>query len=120
MIFARFPLALACALALSSCTDPGMYPPPQNAGNYPPINGGYPSNGQQPPYNPPHNPQNGGSDYPPNLATEYRNGFEIGQKDASVGYPRDSRRAYERFGGGYESYFQEGYADGYDGRQMAH
>jgi hypothetical protein len=96
----------------------GAYPP-DNRG-YPPIDNGYGQTAQPPRYEPPRTTPNYGSDYPPNLATEYRNGFEIGQKDASVGYPRDSRRAYERFGGGYESYFQEGYADGFDGRQMAH
>ena len=60
------------------------------------------------------------SDYLPHLSQEYRSGYEIGAKDRQYGYPRDYRRAYERFGRGYESYFQEGYTDGYDGRQMAH
>jgi len=53
-------------------------------------------------------------------ANEYRNGYDVGAKDRSYGYPRDHRRAYERFGRGYESYFQEGYADGYDGRGLRH
>ena len=92
--------------------------------------------GQSPGYQQPQYPQQGGytppqppqqqyqppaqSDYLPHLAQEYRSGYDIGAKDRQMGYPRDYRRAYERFGHGYESYFQEGYADGYDGDRIRH
>jgi hypothetical protein len=62
----------------------------------------------------------GGSDYQPHLATEYRNGWRAGAQDAACGANRDYRRAYACFGTGWESYFQEGYSDGYEGRPMAH
>jgi hypothetical protein len=86
---------------------------PGGGGGYGP--GGPGSSGYVPP-----RPSPGASDYLPHLATEYRNGYDIGQRDAQLGYPRDYRRGYERFGGGYESYFQEGYGHGYDGRPMQH
>lgn len=62
----------------------------------------------------------GGSDYQPHLASEYRNGWRAGAQDAAYGAPRDYRRAYVCQGSGWESYFQEGYNDGYEGRGMAH
>ena len=129
---------------LASCAD--MMPYGQQG--YPQQNGGY--YGQQPVYNnggyvppgyqqPQQQPQGGyyppqqqqptsypqprppaQSDYLPHLSQEYRSGYDIGTKDRQMGYPRDHRRAYERFGRGYESYFQEGYADGYDGRPIQH
>lgn len=87
----------------------GQYPyPPQQQGQYAPPQ-------QQQPQQPPAQ-----SDYLPHLAQEYRSGYDIGAKDRQMGYPRDYRRAYERFGRGYESYFQEGYADGYDGNRIRH
>jgi hypothetical protein len=61
-----------------------------------------------------------GSDYQPHLAREYRNGWQAGAYDAAWGAGRDYRRAYAVQGTGWESYFQEGYGDGYDGRPMAH
>ena len=60
------------------------------------------------------------SDYPPHLRDEYRSGHEIGVQDRSYGYPANYQRAYQRFGHGYESCFQEGYDDGYEGRSMRH
>lgn len=60
------------------------------------------------------------SDYQPNLAAAYRAGYNYGHIDRDDGYPRQSHRAYLRWGGGYESYFQEGYADGYDNTGMRH
>lgn len=62
----------------------------------------------------------GGSDYQPHLASEYRNGWRAGAQDAAYGVNRDYRRAYACHGTGWESYFQEGYNDGYEGRPMAH
>jgi hypothetical protein len=135
----------ALALVLSSCApldpyapgygQPGGYTPPPAGYSYPQQGGGYtPPNYQQPqqpqqypgqgyyqppqPTQPPRPPAQ--SDYLPHLSQEYRSGYEIGAKDRQYGYPKDYRRAYERFGRGYESYFQEGYTDGYDGRQIAH
>jgi len=61
-----------------------------------------------------------GSDYQPHLATEYRNGWRAGAQDSAYGANRDYRRAYACQGTGWESYFQEGYTDGYQGRPMAH
>jgi hypothetical protein len=62
----------------------------------------------------------GGSDYQPHLASEYRNGWRAGAQDAAYGANRDYRRAYACQGTGWESYFQEGYNDGYEGRGLAH
>jgi len=62
----------------------------------------------------------GGSDYQPHLASEYRNGWRAGAQDVAYGANRDYRRAYAYQGTGWESYFQEGYNDGYEGRPMAH
>ena len=111
MILARLSLVVASCTLLSACADPGMYPP--SAGGYPPPT-------QPPAYEPPQPSPPPRGDYQPQLATEYRNGYDIGQRDASVGYPSDYHRAFERFGGGFESYFQEGYSDGYEGRGMQH
>jgi hypothetical protein len=61
-----------------------------------------------------------GSDYQPHLASEYRHGWRAGAQDATYGASRDYRRAYACQGTGWESYFQEGYNDGYEGRPMAH
>jgi hypothetical protein len=104
-------------------TPPGYQQQPQQPqqGYYPPQNqqpqqGYYPQQPQQPQQQRPPSQ----TDYLPHLSQEYRSGHDIGAKDRQYGYPRDYRRAYERFGRGYESYFQEGYADGYDGRPMAH
>ena len=103
---------------LSSCVDTGVYPPV--GGGYPPQTGSYPPDVSPPRYEPPPPSQPPHSDYQPQLTAEYRNGYDIGQRDASVGYPSDYQRAFERFGNGYQSYFQEGYSDGYDGREMQH
>lgn len=62
----------------------------------------------------------GRSDYQPHLAREYRAGYWAGRQDSAYGYQRNSVRAFRAFGGRWESYFQEGYADGYDGRPMNH
>ena len=103
-----FPLLLL----LSACVGPDLMPPPMGPG----VGGLPPAPPPEPPrYTPP-----GHSDYLPHLCDEYRSGYDIGRTDASYGYPRDPRRAYLRYGHGYESYFQEGYGDGYDGRRMMH
>jgi len=60
------------------------------------------------------------SDYLPHLAAEYRNGYFAGRRDAAWGIHRNSTAAFRVSGGRWESYFQEGYADGYDGRQIRH
>lgn len=62
----------------------------------------------------------GRSDYQPHLAREYRTGYWAGRQDSAYGFPRNSVRAFRASGGRWESYFQEGYADGYDGRPMNH
>jgi len=60
------------------------------------------------------------SDYQPHLAQSYRQGWMAGQMARTHGWPRDYRSAFLATGCGWESYFQEGYADGYDGRCMRH
>ncbi len=125
--------ALVLVLSLSACVGPdgsmnfggpaaGGYGPAPSP--YPPADPGYGAGpgpgagyGQQPApdYGQPPN-----SGYLPHLRDEYRNGYGIGQQDRSYGYPADYRRGYSRYGHGYESYFQEGYADGYASRPMAH
>jgi hypothetical protein len=60
------------------------------------------------------------SDYQPHLAVEYRNGYFAGRRDAAWGVTRNSPAAFRASGGRWESYFQEGYADGYDGRPIRH
>ena len=61
-----------------------------------------------------------GSDYAPNLSEAYRLGYRCGSDDAFEGRGRNYSLAYRRYGSGWESYFQEGYADGYDGRRPRH
>ncbi len=113
--------------ALTSCFGPdpyaSPYPYPQSVGSngaYQPGYGGSYTPAPPPPpaQQPSRSPAQ--SDYLPHLSQEYRNGWDIGSRDRQTGYPRDYRRAYERFGRGYESYFQEGYEDGYAGRSMRH
>ena len=58
--------------------------------------------------------------YLPHLAHAYRMGYCAGRNDRACGYHRDYRRAFEVSGSGWESYFQEGYADGYECRPMNH
>ncbi len=60
------------------------------------------------------------SDYQAHLAQTYRQGWMAGQMARSYGWPRDYRSAFLAARCGSESYFQEGYADGYDGRCMRH
>ena len=60
------------------------------------------------------------SDYQPELAEAYRLGYDCGRSDAAARLSRNSDRAYSRFGRGWQAYFQEGYADGYDGRGLRH
>ena len=60
------------------------------------------------------------SDYLPHLRDEYRAGYDIGAKDHSLGYLSDPKRGYTRFGHGFETYFNEGYSDGFNGGQMRH
>ncbi len=103
----------------------GAYVPPgyQQAPQQPSSGSYYPPQAPPPqsPYGQQQSPQPPArSDYLPHLSQEYRNGYDIGAKDRQAGYPRDHRRGYERFGRGYESYFQEGYADGYDGNRIRH
>jgi hypothetical protein len=96
----RLPTAFAGLLLLSACVGPDLPPP-------------LPLPGPAPLPSPP-------DCYPPVHADEYRSGYDLGRTDARYGYPRDPRRAYTRYGRGYESFFQEGYLDGYDGRSMRH
>lgn len=60
------------------------------------------------------------SDYQPELAQSYRQGWLAGQRARHCGWRRDSHGAFLCSGAGWESYFQEGYADGFDGRGMRH
>lgn len=59
-------------------------------------------------------------DYLPHLAHAYRMGYCAGRNDRACGLDRNYRRAFEASGSGWESYFQEGYADGYECRPMNH
>lgn len=68
----------------------------------------------------PYAPREYRSDYPAHLAHDYRMGYFAGRQDRAWGYDRNYRRAYSFSGCGWESYFQEGYADGYEGRRMSH
>ena len=121
----KFTPFLLLALLLTACVGPdgqmyppgGGYVPPTPGPSYPSTPAPGPGGGYYPPAPTPTPPS---SDYLPHLRDEYRNGYDVGAKDRSYGYPRDHSRAYERFGRGYESYFQEGYADGYDGRGLRH
>ncbi len=68
-------------------------------------------------------PRNGraaGSDYQPELAQSYRQGWAAGQRARHCGWQRDSHGAFLCSGAAWESYFQEGYADGFDGHGMRH
>lgn len=56
--------------------------------------------------------------YLPHLAQAYRMGYCAGRQDRACGFDRNYRRAFEVSGTQWESYFQEGYADGYDCRPM--
>lgn len=58
--------------------------------------------------------------YQPHLAHAYRMGYFAGRQDRAWGLDRNYRRAFELSGASWESYFQEGYADGYDCRPMNH
>jgi len=58
--------------------------------------------------------------YQPHLAHAYRMGYCAGRNDRACGFDRNYRRAFEASGSGWESYFQEGYADGYECRPMNH
>ncbi|MGV3658873.1 MAG: hypothetical protein ACO1TE_01775 [Prosthecobacter sp.] len=61
-----------------------------------------------------------GSDYQPELAQSYRQGWAAGQRARHCGWQRDSHGAFLCSGCAWESYFQEGYADGFDGHGMRH
>jgi hypothetical protein len=56
--------------------------------------------------------------YLPHLAHAYRLGYCAGRQDRACGFDRNYRRAFEASGSSWESYFQEGYADGYECRAM--
>lgn len=56
--------------------------------------------------------------YLPHLAHAYRLGYCAGRQDRACGFDRNYRRAFEASGSSWESYFQEGYADGYECRPM--
>ena len=121
-------LILVSVIGLASCveSDGALFPPGTND----PL--GLPTarnQGQPAPYpgspsfHPPQRntaPPPTQSDYIPPLRDEYRAGYEIGAQDRSYGYPANYQRAYQRFGHGYESYFQEGYNDGYEARAIRH
>ncbi len=59
-------------------------------------------------------------DYQPHLLRSYRAGYRYGAADRYIGRPRDYRSAFLCSGESWESYFQEGYADGYDLRGEQH
>jgi hypothetical protein len=100
-------LSLLPILVLSSCVDTTGLPPGGGPGLPPP----------EPPVDFPQHP----ADYHGDPTTaEYRNGYDIGRKDAQFGMPRDPYRAYSRFGRGRQSYFMEGYDHGFYGRPMVH
>lgn len=101
-----------------------MQPPQQPQPGYPgaqypqtgyPPQQGYPVQQQPQRATPPAT-----SDYLPHLRDEYRTAYDIGARDRSYGYLSDYKRAFTRFGRGFESYFQEGYNDGYNGARMKH
>ena len=103
----------------------GSYPPPQHPqssypqASYPPSQHQYPAQQQQPQQvQRPQPPVT--SDYLPHLRDEYRTAYDIGARDRSLGYLSDYKRAYTRFGHGFESYFQEGYNDGFNGNRIRH
>jgi hypothetical protein len=60
------------------------------------------------------------ADYQPHLLTVYRQGYWAGVHARRCGWARDSHGAWLASGLAWESYFQEGYADGYDGHGMRH
>lgn len=68
----------------------------------------------------PRQPRANGSDYQPELAQSYRQGWAAGQRARHCGWQRDSHGAFLCSGAAWESYFQEGYADGFDGRGRRH
>ncbi len=59
-------------------------------------------------------------DYQPHLAADYRAGFHAGRQAALCGWRRNYHGAFLASGCRWESYFQEGYSDGYEGRPMRH
>jgi hypothetical protein len=70
---------------------------------------------------PPHRSHGGrGGDYQPHLTHAYRMGYYAGRQDRAWGMDRNYRRAFELSGSQWESYFQEGYADGYECRPLNH
>lgn len=117
--------------------DRGGYPPPQQANAYPQEPSRAPSSSPwssaRPQVAPPPLQSSGRpvqqttravppptSDYMPLQRDEYRSGYDIGAKDRSLGYLSDPKRAYTRFGRGAESYFNEGYSDGFNGAPIRH
>jgi hypothetical protein len=117
--------------------DQGGYPPPQQANAYPQQAASAPSSSPwssaRPQVAPPPLQSSGRpvqqstrptppptSDYLPLQRDEYRSGYDIGAKDRSLGYLSDPKRAYTRFGRGAESYFNEGYSDGFNGTPIRH
>lgn len=60
------------------------------------------------------------SDYQPHLARSYRAGHRYGAADRFCGRSRDYRSAFLCSGESWESYFQEGYNDGYELRGQQH
>lgn len=112
-----YPPAQAQAYPQDSAPPParqGSYPPPASSSSSSPW-GSSASRQTQPRTAPPPT-----SDYLPHLRDEYRSGYDIGAKDRSLGYLSDPKRAYTRFGRGAESYFNEGYADGFSGAPIRH
>ena len=60
------------------------------------------------------------SDYPTHLQASYRCGYWAGVEARRNGWGRDYHGAFIATGSSWESYFQEGYADGYDCHGMRH
>ena len=103
----RIFLFSSLALALTACVGPDEMPYPPGAVGAPAPAPGYgPAPAPYPPV----------AEERPEYASEYRNGYDIGSQDRNYGYPQDARRAYDRFGRGFETYFREGYSDGFEGR----
>jgi hypothetical protein len=73
-----------------------------------------------PSYTPAPRPAEARGDYPTHLLAAYRQGYWAGVYARQYGWARDSHGAWLAAGAGWESYFQEGYADGYDCHGMRH
>jgi hypothetical protein len=62
------------------------------------------------------------SDYQPKVAKAYRGGYSAGRTDRLEGLPLDPQRSLMSWGGDgdYESFFRDGYFDGFLNNGMRH